>query len=101
MADDHALRPFLQERIQDAVHAWREAGVNIAYRWRSNREGYKAGAMSEAMADIQAYEHCAIFDADFHPEPDFLLKTIPYLKVLFRGPIYAIYYVGIAALLAN
>ncbi len=78
---DDSTDEVCRERIQDAVAAWREAGVNIVYRWRSNREGYKAGAMSEAMADIAEYEHIAIFDADFHPEPDFLLKTIPYLVV--------------------
>lgn len=58
----------------------REKGVNIEYRWRSNRAGYKAGAMSEAMEHIVPYDYCAIFDADFHPDPDFLLKTIPYLN---------------------
>ena len=36
--------------------------------------------MAEAMDDIKDYEFIAIFDADFHPEPDFLLKCIPYLK---------------------
>ena len=76
---DDSTDDIARERIQEAVAAWREAGVNIVYRWRANREGYKAGAMSEAMEEIKDYEHCAIFDADFHPEPDFLLKTIPYL----------------------
>jgi beta-mannan synthase len=55
---DDSTDEVTRERIQDAVAAWREAGVNIAYRWRSNREGYKAGAMSEAMADIKEYDHC-------------------------------------------
>ena len=36
--------------------------------------------MAEAMDDIKEYEYIAIFDADFHPEPDFLLKCIPYLR---------------------
>ena len=76
---DDSTDEVARERIQEAVAGWREAGVNIVYRWRSNREGYKAGAMCEAMADIAEYEHCAIFDADFHPDSDFLLKTIPYL----------------------
>ena len=78
---DDSTDEIARERIQDAVAAWREAGVNIVYRWRSNREGYKAGAMSEAMEEIKEYDHCAIFDADFHPDSDFLLKTIPYLNV--------------------
>lgn len=37
--------------------------------------------MHEAMTDIEAYEMCAIFDADFDPSPDFLYKTIPYLRM--------------------
>ncbi len=77
---DDSTDETARERIQDAVASWRERGVNITYRWRSNRQGYKAGAMAEAMDDIKAYEHIAIFDADFHPDTDFLLKTIPYLK---------------------
>ena len=32
------------------------------------------------MEDIAAYEYVAIFDADFDPEPDFLLKTVVYLR---------------------
>lgn len=69
-----------RRRIEDSVFEWKEKGVNIVYRWRSNRHGYKAGAMHEAMADIEEYEMCAIFDADFDPSPDFLYKTIPYLR---------------------
>ncbi len=81
---DDSTDEIARERIQDAVASWREAGVNIVYRWRSNREGYKAGAMSEAMEEVKDYDHCAIFDADFHPDTDFLLKTVPYLIVRLR-----------------
>ena len=77
---DDSTDEVARERIQDAVASWRERGVNITYKWRSNRQGYKAGAMAEAMPDIQGYEFIAIFDADFHPDSDFLLKTIPYLR---------------------
>ncbi|MDE3084167.1 MAG: glycosyltransferase [Verrucomicrobiota bacterium] len=44
---------------------------------RSNRAGYKAGALAEGMAGTTA-EFFAVFDADFRPEPDFLEKLIPY-----------------------
>lgn len=37
--------------------------------------------MMEAEKAIEDYEYTAIFDADFKPSPDFLLKTIPYLMV--------------------
>lgn len=46
---------------------------------RKNREGYKAGALQEALP-IAKGEYIAIFDADFIPEPDFLKKTIPYFS---------------------
>ena len=37
----------------DQVDYWSELGVNIDSRWRSNRAGYKAGAMREAMDEIK------------------------------------------------
>ena len=66
--------------VEDKVLEWRERGVNIENRWRSNRKGYKAGALMEAEKYIENYEYTAIFDADFRPDADFLLQTIPYLK---------------------
>lgn len=68
-----------QQRIIDKVLAWRECGMHIVHRQRSNRNGYKAGAMRESMDEITNCEYCAIFDADFDPDPDFLIKTVPYL----------------------
>lgn len=67
-------------RVDDKVFEWRERGVNITHRWRSNRQGYKAGAMAEAMDDLAEYEFAAVFDADFDPSPDFLYKTVNYLS---------------------
>eukprot|EP00897_Mesotaenium_endlicherianum_P001014 jgi/Mesen1/10913/ME000095S10255 len=73
--------PMFNERegICWTVAERKAGGVNIEERWRTNRQGYKAGAMCEAVDSIQDCEYTAIFDADFKPEPDFLLKTIPYL----------------------
>jgi len=56
----------------------RERGVEIAVLHRSGRQGFKAGALSAALADARG-EFIAIFDADFVPEPSFLRLTIPYL----------------------
>jgi cellulose synthase/poly-beta-1,6-N-acetylglucosamine synthase-like glycosyltransferase len=55
------------------------AGFNIKYLHRDNRKGYKAGALQEGL-QLASGEFVAIFDADFIPEPDFLLKTIPYFS---------------------
>ena len=70
-----------RRRIEDKVFEHRERGVNVQHRTKTNRGGYKAGAMNDAMADIEQFDHCAVFDADFDPAPDFLRKTIPYLTL--------------------
>jgi cellulose synthase/poly-beta-1,6-N-acetylglucosamine synthase-like glycosyltransferase len=56
---------------------YRAAGVNIEYRHRKNRHGFKAGALQEGM-ETATGEFIAIFDADFVPPPDFLTRTIQY-----------------------
>ena len=50
-------------------------GFPISYHHRSNREGFKAGALAEGLKTAQG-EFVAIFDADFVPPEDFLLRTI-------------------------
>ena len=52
-------------------------GVNIELIHRQRRPGFKAGALRQAMGKSTG-EFIAIFDADFVPNPDFLLKTIPH-----------------------
>lgn len=60
---------------------WASEGINIRYQLREGRKGYKAGALKEGLKRdyVKECEYVAIFDADFQPEPDFLLKTVPYL----------------------
>ncbi len=53
----------------------REQGHPIEYIHRTNRTGYKAGALQEGMAKAKG-EFMAVFDADFIPPADFLEKTI-------------------------
>ena len=52
-------------------------GMPIVYIHRTNREGFKAGALENGLTTAKG-EFIAIFDADFLPEPDFLRRTIPY-----------------------
>jgi cellulose synthase/poly-beta-1,6-N-acetylglucosamine synthase-like glycosyltransferase len=52
-------------------------GMPIVYIHRTNRLGYKAGALENGLKTSEG-EFVAIFDADFIPEPDFLRRTIPY-----------------------
>ena len=53
------------------------SGLDIVHMRRSNREGYKAGALKEGLA-IAKGEFIAIFDADFLPQTDWLQKTVPH-----------------------
>ena len=56
-----------------------KTGINIQHIQRSNRQGFKAGALKEGL-EIATGEFIAIFDADFLPQKDWLLQTIPYFK---------------------
>jgi cellulose synthase/poly-beta-1,6-N-acetylglucosamine synthase-like glycosyltransferase len=57
------------------VAEYRAAGFPIEYRHRTNRHGYKAGALQEGMEHATG-EFIAIFDADFVPPRDFLMRTV-------------------------
>ncbi|MCP4053280.1 MAG: glycosyltransferase, partial [Mesoflavibacter sp.] len=54
-------------------------GLDIKHITRTNRQGFKAGALKEGL-EIAKGEFIAIFDADFLPDQDWLQKTIPYFK---------------------
>lgn len=64
---------------RQAVERLRARGIDAVSLHRTDRKGYKAGALQAGMARSQA-EFIAIFDADFTPEPDFIRKAIrPFL----------------------
>ncbi|HUV74934.1 MAG TPA: glycosyltransferase, partial [Anaerolineae bacterium] len=54
-------------------------GVDIELIHRYNRADFKAGALRAGM-DRATGEFVALFDADFLPPEDFLLKTIPHFS---------------------
>lgn len=54
----------------------REQGLDITYQHRSDRRGYKAGALAAGLAATTS-EFIAVFDADFVPRPDWLRRTVP------------------------
>jgi cellulose synthase/poly-beta-1,6-N-acetylglucosamine synthase-like glycosyltransferase len=60
-----------------AVRRYAAQGVDIKYFHRSDRTGYKAGAL-EAGLKVARGEFIAIFDADFVPTPDFLTRLMPH-----------------------
>ena len=57
------------------VERYAALGHPITYIHRTNRHGYKAGAL-DAGLKIAKGEFVAIFDADFVPPPDWLMKVI-------------------------
>jgi len=60
------------------VAEMKQKGYNITLIHRTKRTDYKAGALKEGMAQCEG-EFLAIFDADFVPEKNFLMHTVPYL----------------------
>ncbi len=74
-----------REIVEQAVERWRAQGVNIRNLHRTDRIGFKAGALAAGMRESSS-ELIAYFDADFLPPRDFLNKTVPYFadpKVAF------------------
>ncbi|MBK8902865.1 MAG: glycosyltransferase [Anaerolineaceae bacterium] len=65
------------ERAARWVAYYKEKGVNIALLHRSRRDGFKAGALAEALPQASG-DFIAIFDADFQPQADFLQQTMPH-----------------------
>jgi cellulose synthase/poly-beta-1,6-N-acetylglucosamine synthase-like glycosyltransferase len=60
-----------------AVRRHAARGSNIHYLHRVDRRGFKAGALEAGLRKASG-EFIAIFDADFVPSPDFLMRTLPY-----------------------
>src|SRR5262245_60519891 len=62
---------------EQAVRRNAARGVDITYIHRTDRSGYKAGALDAALK-VAKGEFVAIFDADFIPTTDFLTRTVPF-----------------------
>jgi cellulose synthase/poly-beta-1,6-N-acetylglucosamine synthase-like glycosyltransferase len=68
-----------REIVELAVRRHKERGFDISYLHRTDRVGYKAGAL-DAGLKVARGEFIAIFDADFVPGADFLRRTVPYFN---------------------
>lgn len=75
--DDSTDETLRLARARAAFH--RREGLDIEVLRRPKREGFKAGALSWGLARARG-EYVAIFDADFRPHSDFLLRTIPHFQ---------------------
>ena len=63
--------------VKAIVDEMKERGHNIHHIRRGSRNGFKAGALKDGLKNATG-EFIAIFDADFVPREEFLLKTLPY-----------------------
>jgi cellulose synthase/poly-beta-1,6-N-acetylglucosamine synthase-like glycosyltransferase len=63
--------------VDEIVTEYALKGIRINVQRRPSRVGYKAGALQLALEHTSA-EFIAIFDADYTPPYDFLLRTVPY-----------------------
>ena len=63
--------------INNCVLFWQQKGIDITVVRRPKRTGFKAGALKYGMTLIKA-DFVAVFDADFIPATNFLLKTMPH-----------------------
>ena len=61
------------------VKEYQKQGFDIKHIRRTERKGFKAGALKEGLAHAKG-EYIAIFDADFLPPKNWLLRTVPYFK---------------------
>ena len=61
------------------VAEWASRGFDIKHIHRIDRTGFKAGALKSGLEKAKG-EFVAIFDADFVPKQDFLMKTIPHFR---------------------
>jgi len=65
--------------IDEIVNQLSMEGHNMQVIRRSARDGYKAGALQNALSYTWG-KYVAIFDADFLPPPNFLTDTVPLLE---------------------
>lgn len=65
--------------LDRAILPLRERGLDVQIVHRSNRKGFKGGALQNGLQTALG-EFIAIFDADFIPPPDFLKRTIPHFS---------------------
>jgi len=79
---DDSTKQVVRDKVDAAAVAAMENGIPVQVLRRTNRQGYKAGAMVEGLKYVEpdCFEYAAIFDADFEPPVDFLYQTIYKLK---------------------
>lgn len=65
------------EIVKDTVKTVEERGIQISLIHRTDRTGFKAGALENGLKSAKG-EFVAVFDADFNPGPEVINDTIHY-----------------------
>ena len=81
---DDDTGPIIDERIR----YWSQKGITIYVLRREDRSGFKAGALGYGLTKANG-EFIAVFDADFLPTSDFLLRATPYFSDQKTGMVQA------------
>ena len=68
-----------QALVRAHVDRLRERGIDAVYLHRTNRVGYKAGALDEGLK-VAKGDLVAIFDADFIPQPSFVRSIVGHFQ---------------------
>ena len=71
-----------------AVDRWAVRGLDISYIHRTDRTGFKAGALEHGLHTAKG-ELVAVFDADFVPSVDFLRRSVPHFADCSVGMVQA------------
>ncbi|MCB1173034.1 MAG: glycosyltransferase family 2 protein [Leptospiraceae bacterium] len=66
-----------RDKLDGLVQRYKRRGFIIKHLHRTKRQGHKAGALKAGLT-LARGGFIAIFDADFVPASDFLLRTIPF-----------------------
>lgn len=77
-----------RDLVAETVEHFRSQGFDIHHLHRTDRTGYKAGALEAGLAQARG-DLVAVFDADFVPQPDFLRRMVPYFADAGIGMVQA------------
>jgi len=69
---------------RECVAGLQQQGHAITLIHRAERAGYKAGALQQGLLQARG-DLIAVFDADFVPEPDCLLRVVPFFATPLVG----------------
>lgn len=74
---DDSTDPETRQLVDQVCAEVRASGIECRVQHRTNRRGYKAGALEQGRLQSGS-EFFVIFDADFVPPSDYLLRAIPH-----------------------